>query len=185
MVLFSCSIAAAGACVVSCAISQNGEWVVLVRASTRVSHCSRYVIQAGIIASDYLIPAGYGQCEQNFVLPGFNLPQIQDNVDYDVSLCFTCNQNSFLVEVIGSGGGQMSVTSNSSVPGVMLSTTFVPGKFVLVIPVPQIPFNSSSATIACAGESYRISKLGVCSMCVSLFVCLSVHICMCSTYGLC
>ena len=96
------------------------------------------------------------QCEQNFVLPGFNLPQIQDDVDYNHSLCFTCNQNTFILEAMG--GPQVPVNMNTSL--VMISTTLVPGKFVLVIPDPHSAIGSGSATIACNGEAYLISKLG-------------------------
>ena len=96
------------------------------------------------------------QCEQNFVLPGWNLPQIHDSVDYNHSVCFTCNQNSFTLEAMGNP--QMPVNINTSL--VMISTTLVPGKFVLVIPDPRSALGSDSATTACDGESFRISKLG-------------------------
>ena len=158
----------------------------LVRAITHVSHCSRCVTQAGIVASDYLITAGYGLCEQNFVMPGINLPQIQDNIDYDVSLCFTCNLDEFTLQAMGNTN-QVPVTGNSTVTGVMISTTLVMNKYVLVIPVPRTPFGSVQAIIACNGESYLVRELGMCSVCVSLFVSLStyVYVYMCSTYGLC
>ena len=96
------------------------------------------------------------QCEQNFVFPGFNLPQIQDDVDYNHSLCFTCNTNSFTLEAMGNS--QTPVIMNTSL--VMISTTLVSGKYVLVIPVPRSALGSDSATIACSGESYHISELG-------------------------
>ena len=96
------------------------------------------------------------QCEQNLVLPGFNFPQIKDNVDYNHSLCFTCNQNSFRIEAMGNP--QTPVNMNTSL--VMISTTLIPGKFVLVMPDPRSALGSGSATIACDGESYLISELG-------------------------
>ena len=96
------------------------------------------------------------QCEQNFVFPGFNLPQIQDNVDYNHFLCFTCNTKSFTLQAMGNP--QTPITMNTSL--VMISTTLVSGKFVLVIPVPRSALGSDSATIACSSESYHISELG-------------------------
>ena len=96
-------------------------------------------------------------CEQNFVFPGFNLPQIPEDVDYNHSLCFTCNQNSsFILEAMDNP--QMRVNVNTS--HLMISTTLVLGKLVLVIPDPHSALGSGSATIACSGESYRISELG-------------------------
>ena len=44
---------------------------------------------------------------------------------------------------------------------VMISTTLVPGRFVLVIPDPRSALGSDYATIfACSGNSFRISELG-------------------------
>ena len=96
------------------------------------------------------------QCEQNFIFPGINLPQISDDVDYDHSLCFDCSANSFTLEAMGNP--QTPVNMNTSL--VTISTTLVPGRFVLVIPVPRNAFGSDSATIACSGNSFRISELG-------------------------
>ena len=96
------------------------------------------------------------QCEQNFVFPSANFPQIPDDVDYDHSLCFDCSANSFTLVTMGNP--QTPVNMNTSL--VMISTTFVPGRFVLVIPVPRNAFGSDSATIACSGNSFRISELG-------------------------
>ena len=56
------------------------------------------------------------------------------------------------------GNPQMPVNMNTSL--VMISTTLVPGKFVLVIPDPHSALGSDFATISCNGESYRISELG-------------------------
>ena len=50
------------------------------------------------------------------------------------------------------------VNMNTSL--IMISTTLVPGKFVLIIPDPRSALGSGSATIACNGESYLISELG-------------------------
>ena len=57
------------------------------------------------------------------------------------------------------GGSQVPVTMNTSL--VMISTTLVPGRFVLVIPDPRSALGSGYATIfACSGNSFRISELG-------------------------
>ena len=96
------------------------------------------------------------QCEQTFVFPGINFPQIPDDVDYDHPLCFDCSQNSFTLQAMG--GSQIPVTTNTSL--VMISTTLVPGRFVLVIPVPRSLLGSGSGTFACSGNSFRISELG-------------------------
>ena len=96
------------------------------------------------------------QCEQNFIFPDGSFPQISDDVDYDHSLCFDCSANSFTLEAMGNP--QTPVNMNTSL--VMISTTLVPGRFVLVIPVPRNAFGSDSATIACSGNSFRISELG-------------------------
>ena len=71
----------------------------------------------------------------------------------------------------------MPVTMNTS--SVMISTTLVPGKFVLVIPVPRdAPALGSNPNtiIACSGNSFRISELGVC---VCVCVCVHAHVCVC------
>ena len=57
-------------------------------------------------------------------------------------------------------GNSHQVPVNMNTSHVMISTTVVPGKFVLVIPDPRSALGSGSATIACSGESYCISELG-------------------------
>ena len=95
------------------------------------------------------------QCEQNFILPGFNLPQIEEKADYNHSLCFICHQNSFAIEAMENA--QTPITMNTSL--VMISTILVPTRFVLVIPDPRGALGNRSATISCSGESYLISEL--------------------------
>ena len=125
--------------------------------------CDLLPLLCTFVCSEHLIHSAVDcQCEQNLVLPGFDLPQIQDYVDYNHSLCFTCNQNSFFLEAMGNG--QTLVNMNTSL--VMISTTLVPGKFVLVIPDPHNALGSDSATIACSGESYHISELGKRTQCI-------------------
>ena len=104
----------------------------------------------------FLLSAVGCQCEQNFVFPPANFPQIPDDVDYNHSLCFTCSENSFTLETMGNPLTPMNM--NTSL--VMISTTLVPGKFVLVIPDPRSALGSGSATIACYSNSFRISELG-------------------------
>ena len=94
-------------------------------------------------------------CKQNLFLPGFNLPQIEEKADYNHSLCFICHQNSFTIEAMGNA--QKPITMNTSL--VMISTTFVPARFVLVIPNPRGVLGNGSATISCSGESFLISEL--------------------------
>ena len=106
-------------------------------------------------AEHLILSAANCQCEQNFVLPGFDLPQIEGKADYNHSLCFICHQNSFSIEAMGNA--QKPVTMNTSL--VMISTTLVPARFVLVIPDPRSALGNGSAAIACDGESYLISEL--------------------------
>ena len=104
-----------------------------------------------------ILSAVNSQCEQNFIFPVGSFPQIPDDVDYDHSLCFDCSANSF-TQLVVMGNPQTPVNMNTSL--VMISTTLVPGRFVLVIPVPRNAFGSDSATIACSGNSFRIPELG-------------------------
>ena len=96
-----------------------------------------YVFAASCVllyyAEHLTLSAADCQCEQNFVLPGFNLPQIEEKADYNHSLCFICYQNSFAIEAMGNA--QTPITMNTSL--VMILTTLVPARFVLVIPDPR------------------------------------------------
>ena len=103
-----------------------------------------------------ILSAVDSQCEQNFIFPDPTFPQIPYDVDYDHSLCFVCSANSFTLEAMGNP--QTPVNMNTSL--VMISTTLVPGRFVLVIPDPRSALGSGYATIACSGNSFRISELG-------------------------
>ena len=109
-----------------------------------------------MLSMHLILSAVDSQCEQNFIFPDGSFPQIPDDVDYDHLLCFDCSANSFTLMAMGNP--QMPVNMNTSL--VMISTTLVPGRFVLVIPVPRNAFGSDSATIACSGNSFRISELG-------------------------
>ena len=103
-----------------------------------------------------ILSAVDSQCEQNFVFPDVTFPLILVDVDYNHSLCFTCNHNSFTLQAMGNP--QTPVTMNTSL--VMISTTLVPGKFVLVIPDPRNALGSGSGTFACSINSYRSTELG-------------------------
>ena len=109
-----------------------------------------------MLSMHLILSAVDSQCEQNFVFPDIMLPLILVDVDYNHSLCFTCNHNSFTLEAMGNP--QTPVTMNTSL--VMISTTLVPGKFVLVIPNPRNALGSGSGTFACSINSYRITELG-------------------------
>ena len=56
------------------------------------------------------------------------------------------------------GNPQTPVTMNTSL--VMISTTLIPGKFVLMIPEPRSVLGSGSGTFVCSINSYRITELG-------------------------
>ena len=103
------------------------------------------------------ISAGDCQCVQNFTLPGFGLPQISVEVDFNQSICITCNQRMF---TLTQNNNNPMILDNSTF-GVTIKLTMVaPVKYVLLLHNPQAVLSSDVPTvIACGSESYRISEL--------------------------
>ena len=97
------------------------------------------------------LSAGDFQCVQNFTLPGFGLPQISVEVDFNHNICITCNQ------------GMFSLTQNNNYPmildnstfGVTILTMVAPVKYVLLLHNLRAVLSSDVPTVfACGGESY-------------------------------
>ena len=104
--------------------------------------------------------AGDCQCQQNFVLPGFNIQEQQAAIDYDISSCVQCNLESYTILVAGSGLQPTPLTNSTS--GVLiLSPSGTPPTYTLMMPDPRTVLSSTAATIiACNSESIRFTELG-------------------------
>ena len=116
------------------------------------------------------LSAGNCQCVQNFTLPGFGLPQISVEVDFNHTMCITCNQRMFSLT---QNNNNPTILDNSTF-GVTILTMVAPVKYVLLLHNPQAVLSSNVPTaIACGGESYRISEL---STCLKFYLHYSVHL---------
>ena len=121
------------------------------------------------------------ECEQGFVLPGFNLQEQWALIDYDISACIRCNVNFFTLLVAGSGSSPTSLTNSTN------GVTIVPtsdGRYRLLMPIPHDVLSSTSATIiACNSESVRFTELGELLRCVMFIGIHNNLICLCSTWS--
>ena len=97
------------------------------------------------------LSAGDSQCVQNFTLPGYKLPQISLQVDYNHTICVTCNQRMFtLIQ-----NNNNPIIIDNSTFGVMILTMVAPVKYVLLLHNPRAVLSSDVPTvIACGGDSY-------------------------------
>ena len=56
------------------------------------------------------------ECEQGFVLPGFNLQEQPASIDYDISACIRCNVDSFTLLERAQERDMLDPSSISTVP---------------------------------------------------------------------
>ena len=114
-----------------------------------------------LVASLFCLAAGdCQQCQQNLVLPGFNIQEQPAAINYDISACVECNLESYTILVAGSGLQAEPLTNSTTGVTIVPPSGSTP-RYTLMMPDPRTVLSLTAATIiACNSESLRFTELG-------------------------